>query len=178
MARYDENGNWLGAVPKPESTKKTKSKPTKSKIPTKGVDMEAVEAKKRTRTEQNKVNRNFGKSVEYKVAELTGGERVPMSGAIKNSVFNLEGDVRVRYPNSKEILALIECKGMTSLAPKGEKSFTVKKGWLDQATAEAELQHAIGVVWLHLKGESYEDGYAIINVKHFLKLLELAKENN
>lgn len=136
-----------------------------------------VSGKQSKRQKINNRNRNFGKAVERKVAELTGGDRVVASGAIKNSVWNLLGDVQVRKPDSVEVLALIECKGTSGITPKGDKTFTLKKSVLDQAKTEAEQLKAISVVWLHWLNASYEsDDYAIIPADSFLKLLELAKQ--
>ena len=159
-------------VPKPESTKKKKSKGG----PTKTVNMEAVEAKKRTRQEQNNINRNFGKSIERNVAKLTGGERVPASGAIKNSVFNLEGDVRVPTPDNKRVLALIECKGASGITPKGEKVFALKYSVLKQARDEGRLVNALPVVWVHWRENNYPDDFVILPSQEFLQILEDLKE--
>lgn len=157
-------------VPKPEGNKKRK----KDKGTTKGVNMEAVDAK---RQRQNNINRNFGKSIERNVAKLTGGERVPMSGAIKNSVHNLEGDVQVRSPDGKKVLSLIECKGTSGITPKGEKVFSLQKKFLDQMKKEGRAMHALPVLWLHWREANYtEDDYVIIPSKDFLELLETLKE--
>jgi hypothetical protein len=157
------------AVPKPEGGKKSKSKGT-----TKTVDMSAVDEK---RQRQNNINRNFGKAVERNVAKLTEGSRVPMSGAIKNSVHNLEGDVQVRSPDGKRVLALIECKGTAGISPKGDKVFSLKKSVLDQMKKEGRLQHALPATWIHWKDANYtQDDYVIIPAEDFLKLLEALKE--
>ena len=125
----------------------------------------------------NNRNRNFGKSIEKNVAKLTGGNRVPMSGAIKGSIHQLEGDVRVMFPGERTTLALIECKGTSGITPKGDKTFTLKKSVLDQAKAEAKVQNAIAVVWVHWLNANYvQDDYTIIPSEDFLKLLELAKQ--
>lgn len=147
-------------VPKPE--KKTKN-PKKKEV--------NEEVRKR-----NNANRNFGKAIERNVADLTGGERVPMSGAVKNSVWNLEGDVRVRYPDSSRVLSLIECKGTSGITPSGDKTFTLKKSVLDQAKKEGELVKAIPAVWLHWKNANYEqDDYVIIPAETYIKILDELK---
>lgn len=159
----------ISPVPKPEGTKKSKNKST-----TKTVNMDAVDEKRR---KQNNINRNFGKSVERNVAKLTGGVRVPMSGAIKNTVHNLEGDVQVRSPDDKKVLALIECKGSSGITPKGEKVFSLKKSVLDQIKKEGQQQHALPVTWIHWKDANYTtDDYVILPSEDFLKLVEVMKE--
>lgn len=159
-------------VPKPEGTKKGKGKNTKAA--SKSVNMDAVNEKRR---KQNNINRNFGKAIERNVATLTGGSRVPMSGAIKNSVHNLEGDVQVRSPDGKRVLSLIECKGSSGISPKGDKNFTLQKKFLDQIKNEARAMHALPVLWCHWRDANYtEDDYVIIPSKDFLQLLEGLKE--
>lgn len=125
----------------------------------------------------NNRNRSFGKAVEKNVAKLTGGSRVPMSGAIKGSIHQLEGDVRVMFPDSVNTLALIECKGSSGITPKGDKTFTLKKSVLDQAKAEAKIQNAVAAVWVHWLSANYvQDDYVIFPASDFLRLLELAKQ--
>lgn len=177
MARYDENGNWTGPQFKePKAPKKSKFG-SKDKLPSKAdTSTEMTDKVPRTPTQRNKVNRNFGRSVELNHAEILGGERVPMSGAIKNSPFNLEGDVRVRFPESKKVLALVESKGVTQIEMKGEKQFVVKTEWMKQAIAEAELQHAFGFVIVHPKGEGYMDDFVIIAMPTLVKMLDKLKE--
>lgn len=161
------------AVPKPEGNKK-KSKGKGTAKPNKTVDMSAVDEK---RKRQNNINRNFGKNVERNVANITGGVRVPMSGAIKNSVHNLEGDVQVRSPDGKKVLSLIECKGTSGINPKGEKVFNLQKKVLDQMKKEGQAQHALPALWVHWRDANYtEDDYVIIPSKDFLQLLEDLKE--
>lgn len=162
-------------VPKPLGTKKkSKSKGKATDKPNKSVDMDAVNEK---RKRQNNINRNFGKSIERNVANVTGGVRVPMSGAIKNSVHNLEGDVQVRSPDNKKVLSLIECKGTSGINPKGEKVFNLQKKVLDQMKKEGQTQHALPVLWIHWRDANYtEDDYVIIPSKDFLQLLEGLKE--
>ena len=156
----------IRAVPKPEGGKKSRTKTT-----TKTVDTAAVDEKRRA---QNHINRNFGKSVERKVAELTGGNRVPMSGAVKNSVMALEGDVQVRSPDGKRVLALIECKGQS--VKEGAKSFQIKVSVLEQAQREAAIQRAFAAVWYHLKGENYDSDWVMVPANDFLRMLEGLKE--
>src|SRR5690606_40126867 len=91
----------------------------------------------------------FGKAVEKAVANLTGGTRVPMSGAIKNSVFNLEGDVNVKTRDGKKTLFLIETKGTSGITPKGDKTYTLKKSVLDQMSKEGRTAGAIPALYLH-----------------------------
>lgn len=160
----------------PKAPKKSKYG-AKEKLPTK-VDPspEITEKVKRTPTEQNKINRNFGRSVENNHEKIFDGNRVPLSGAIKNSVWNLEGDIRVTFPDSKKVLALIESKGVTQIEMKGEKQFVVKTAWVKQAIEEAELQHAFGFVVVHPKGESYQDDFIVMNIGTMVKMLDRLKE--
>lgn len=156
-------------VPKPESTKKSKSK---TKGITKTVDTAAVDEKRKA---QNNINRNFGKSVERQVAKIVGGERTPMSGAVKNSNRNLTGDVEVKDALGRDFMKL-EVKGTSNSTPKGDKTFTLKKSVLDQTFYEAEEAHEIGALYIHWKGGSYEqEDYVILESKHFIRLIELAK---
>lgn len=156
------------AVPKPESSKGK----GKSKGPTKTVG--TIAADERTK-ERNERNRNFGKSVEQRVATMTGGARTPMSGAIKNSNWNLTGDVEVKDASGRDFVK-IEVKGTSTITPKGDKTFTLKKSVLDQAVQEADDAGEIGLVYLHWLNAKYEeDDYVIFKTRHFLRLLELAK---
>lgn len=132
---------------------------------------------KSDRQKINDTNRKFGKGIERKVAQLTGGERVIMSGAAKWSSKNLIGDVQVMEPDSSRVLCMIECKGTSGITPKGDKTFILKKSVLDQAKSEAALMKAIAAVWIHWRQANYEtDDYVILPSDSFLKLLELAKQ--
>lgn len=152
-------------VPKPTSSKKGKG----TKTPKKTVDQAAVDDKIRQR---NNTNRNFGKAVEREVAKRTGGHRVPASGAIKNSVWNLEGDVRIVSDDGKATLVLVECKGSSAITPKGDKTFSLKKSVLDQATREADLVGTLPAVYIHWKGANYDqDDYVVIPSRHFYTIV-------
>lgn len=184
MANLDKNGKPI-AIPKPEKKEKSRAK---SQKPSKTVgtfikdelSSKALEANniadKLDRRQQNNINRNFGKSVEREVARLTGGTRVPMSGAIKNSVHNLEGDVSVRSRDEKRVLALIECKGTSGITPKGDKVFSLKFSVLEQARKEAELQHAMPMVWIHPKGENYSKDWIVIPSELGLEIIDILKD--
>ncbi len=141
--------------------------------------VEALKAElepKRDVKAQNEMNRNFGKNVERAVAKITGGGRTPGSGAIKNSVLGLEGDVQVFYKDSRELLTLIECKGSSTITPAGDKTFTLKKSVLDQAKKEAEGLRAVAAVWVHWKSANYEtEDYVILPSQAFVQLLDLAR---
>ena len=119
--------------------------------------------------------RDFGKRVEREVARRTGGERMPMSGAIKTSVRGLEGDVRVRDSTGQRDVFVIECKGAGQITPRGERTYVLKKSVLDQMVAEAERSGAIGLVYLHWKGNDFSDDYVIFRSEHFFRFLEAAK---
>lgn len=70
----------------------------------------------------------------------------------------------------------VECKGTGSLTPSGEQTFTLKRSVLDQMVREATDQRQIGVVWLHWKHSNYQqDDYAIIESRHLIELVRLAK---
>lgn len=138
-----------------------------------------------TRKEQNERNRRFGKDVERQVAKHVGGERTPGSGAFKFSNRNLTGDVQVNDAMGRG-LCKIECKGVSIISAKGEKTFTLKKSVLDQAFQEADKQGELGVVWIHWLNGSYDnddfvammddggDAY-LFRSRHFKRLIELAK---
>lgn len=163
-------------VPKPESTKKTKKKGGKAiAAPTKTVNTALVEERKRSRADINNTNRQRGKTLEREVAKRTGGERTPGSGAIKNSVKNLEGDVRVRDADNRRDALVIECKSCSTLSPDGDHTFTLKRNVLEQATKEADLIGAIGLVYLHWVGANYNDDYVIFKAEHFYRWLDLAR---
>lgn len=169
---YDTNGEWYAAsvTPKGEGRKKKSAAPKETaKSPPKD------ETVKESVKDRNNRNRGFGKSVERTVAKLTGGDRVPASGAIKTSAWNLVGDVQVK-DNTKKIIALIECKGTSGITPSGDKTFALKKSVLDQATKEADLVGALGVVYIHWKNANYvEDDYVVMSSRNFLMLLEMVK---
>jgi hypothetical protein len=136
------------------------------------------------RTQQNKRNRNYGKDVERSVAKKVGGERTPGSGAFKFSNRNLTGDVQVNDALGRG-LCKIECKGVSVISAKGEKTFTLKKSVLDQAFKEADVQGEIGVVWIHFLNNNYDEDFVafmdekgdayMIRSRHFVRLLDLAK---
>lgn len=156
-------------VPKPEGGKKKKQKTSTSKT----VDMEAVAAREERRR-QNNINRNFGKATERAVAKQMGGERTPMSGAIKNSNRNLTGDVEVKDALGRDFLK-IEVKATSLLDPRGDKMFTIKLPVLQQAFREAEEAGEIGCVAFHFKNEPHEKIYYIWEGAHATRLVELAK---
>lgn len=179
-------------VPKPTSKKERKSAGKNLATPQKILDMKAAIAKQSKPTkeeledaisdvpdetvkERNKRNRNFGKNTERTVAKLSGGQRTPMSGAIKNSNYNLTGDVEVKDASGRDFVK-IEVKGTSTITPTGDKTYTIKKSVLDQATAEAEAVGEIGLTYLHWLNANYEaDDYVIFKSNHFFRLLELAK---
>ena len=166
---YDANGEWYAATvtPKGEGRKKKSAAPKEAAKSPPNEDSPKESVKDR-----NNRNRGFGKSVERTVAKLTGGDRVPASGAIKTSAWNLVGDVQVK-DNTKKIIALIECKGTSGITPSGDKTFALKKSVLDQATKEADLVGALGVVYIHWKnGEYAQDDYVIFSAAHFLRFIE------
>src|SRR5690606_32415367 len=131
---------WRGPIPKPTSTKKKKAK---ANTGGKTVNMALVEEKRRR---INNTNRARGKATEREVAKRMDGIVVPLSGAVKNSVMNLEGDVQIRDLENKDTLFVIECKNSSTLTPKGDRSFTLKRSVVEQAFDEAEIQHAIGIL--------------------------------
>lgn len=171
MVAFDGNQPLLNRPirpdPKPEGGKK-KPKSSSAKSATKPAE--------KARAEINNRNRNFGKSIEREVAKRTGGERTPGSGAIKNSVKNLEGDVRVRDADNRRDIIVIECKGSSGLTPSGDKSFTLKKSVLEQMVNEAEIVGAIGALFIHWKHEEYDTDFVVIRSDHFYRLVELARK--
>lgn len=166
----------MPAVPKPTKTTKSKSKAGKaSGKPSKGVDMDAVAERMRTRKEINDANRALGKSTERQVAKLTGGERTPLSGAVKFSNRNMTGDVEVKDVRGRDFVK-IEVKATSAITPSGDKSFSLKKSVLDQMFREAEDAGEVGACYIHWKNADYtQDDYVVLKSKHFLEFLELAK---
>jgi hypothetical protein len=173
-------------VPKPESTKKKKGT-TAKKTGTKKSDQPIPQLNMagKTRKEINDRNRNFGKSVERNVAALTGGERTPMSGAVKHGSRNLTGDVEVKDLLGRDFVK-IECKGASIVTPTGDKTFTLKKSVIDQTFQEAKDAGEIGILWVHWANNQYiEDhvlvpgsngeAHAMTPARMFIELLELAK---
>lgn len=136
---------------------KSKWKPTKTVNPI----VTNTSSANPNRAEINNRNRQFGKAVERNVAKLVGGERTPGSGAFKQSNRNLTGDVEVR-DNAGSGLAKFECKGVSTITPKGEKTFTLKKDVIDQAFKEAHDVREIPVVWIHWFENNYIEDHAII----------------
>lgn len=128
------------------------------------------------RREINRKNRGFGKSVERNVARVLGGERVPLSGAVKSDKWTLTGDVRVTSHDGERLVAILECKGTSAITPKGDKTFTLKKSVLDQARDEAAREGAIGAVWVHWKQGKYrQDDYVILPAATFADMIERLK---
>lgn len=159
---------WRGPIPKPVSSKKKKSTTNT------GVN------EKRRRI--NNTNRTRGKATEREVAKRMGGNVVPLSGAVKNSVMNLEGDVQIRDLRGKDVLFLIECKNTSKITTTGDRSFTVRKSVVEQAIDEAELQGAIGMVRVHWHALKYEDDICIMRMggpygaEELVRLAVLGKE--
>ena len=118
--------------------------------------------------------RRSGDRVERMVAKEIGGSRNPGSGAFKNTNKDLTGDVSVNDADNKPLMK-IEVKACGTLNTKGEKSYALSKAVLDQMVKEAEDGNQLGSLFLHFKGESLDDGYAIMLVRHWKQLLELAK---
>jgi hypothetical protein len=164
----DKEGRVL-SVPKPEKKSKTKSKSP----PSKTIDMDEV-IKKEERRKQNNLNRQFGKATERAVAKQVGGERTPMSGAIKHSNRNLTGDIEVKDAGGRDFLK-IEVKATSTIDVKGDKMFTVRRSVLEQANKEAEEAGEIGCVVFHFKNDSHENNYYIWGAKHAVRIIELAK---
>jgi hypothetical protein len=118
--------------------------------------------------------RQQGARVERMVAKHTGGTKTIGSGAFKNTNHNLEGDVEVPDADGKPLVKL-EVKACGVISAKGEKSYALSKNMLDQMVKEAEAVNEIGAAWIHYKGQSIEEGYIIMQAKHWTRFLELAK---
>lgn len=144
-------------VKKEKATGAAKWKPTKTINPI----VTNTSSANPDRKEINARNRQFGKSVERNVAKLVGGERTPGSGAFKLSNRNLTGDVEVR-DNAGNPIAKFECKGVSTITPKGDKTFTLKKSVIDQTFKEAHVAHEIPVLWIHWFENNYIDDHVII----------------
>ena len=118
--------------------------------------------------------RRSGDRVEKIVARNLGGERTIGSGAFKNTNHNLTGDVEV-YDNERQPFIKLEVKASGIISANGEKVYSLAKSTLDQMVREADEAKEIGAMFLHFKGQSVEDGYIIMQNRHWKELLELAK---
>jgi hypothetical protein len=118
--------------------------------------------------------KQYGASVERAVAKTVGGHKTIGSGAFKNTNNNLTGDVEV-YDNSNQPFLKLEVKARASQETKGEKTLTIAKSVLDQATKEADEAGEIGATWYHFKGEQTTHGWVVMSAKHFTQLVEWAK---
>lgn len=88
---------------------------------------------------------------------------------------NLLGDVHVADDDGHDFL-YVECKGTGRIDPKGEHTFTLKRGVLEQMFRESTTQKQIGVLWLHWKHANYlADDYAIMEARDLVELVRLAK---
>jgi hypothetical protein len=154
----------MPAVPKPPSTKKSKNKAT-----TKTVNQDAVNEKRR---QQNHINRQAGKRAEQRVAKDLGGERTPLSGAVKYSNRNLTGDVEVRNAKGRDFMK-IEVKNTAQFTASGEKSFTIKLPVIEQCLKEAHEAHEIAAVAFTFKGDGRI--FYIFGGEDIRELVELAK---
>lgn len=123
----------------------------------------------------NKKNRDVGKRHEREIAKRTGGERVPMSGAIKNSVHHLEGDVKVRDSENKFDVVFIECKASAKIDVKGRKQLTMKLEDLQQMIQEAKISGCVGLISYHWVNNDYENDFIMCESSEFFRLIELAR---
>ena len=100
--------------------------------------------------------RFYSNKQEKKVAKAVGGKVVPNSGAIRFGA----GDVKTKS-------ILLECKTVT----KPQKTFTVKKEWIDKNQEEA---FAMGKIYSAVAID-FGDGeqHYIISQKLFDKLIEV-----
>ncbi len=103
-----------------------------------------------------KPTRFFSSRQEKKVAKAVGGKVVPNSGAVRFEA----GDVKTKS-------VLLECKTVT----KPQKTFTVKKEWIDKNQEEA---FAMGKIYSAVAID-FGDGeqHYIISQKLFDKLIEV-----
>lgn len=118
--------------------------------------------------------RQQGARVERMVAKHTGGTKTIGSGAFKNTNHNLEGDVEIPDADGKPLVKL-EVKACGVISAKGEKSYALSQKVLEQMVKEADNANEIGALWLHFKGQALENGYLIMQAKHWTRFLELAK---
>lgn len=155
-------------IPKPSSGKKNKKK---------GLTRSTTAQVDEKRRQINNQNRQRGKATEREVAKRLGGIVVPLSGAVKNSVMNLEGDVQVRDAEDAETIILVECKNTSTITPTGDRSFTLKKSVVEQAIDEAERMGAIGILRVHWHALKYDEDIGIIKFgpRHLEELVRLAR---
>lgn len=112
-----------------------------------------------------------GTRVEREVAKKLGEKRTVGSGAFKQSNKNLTGDIDIHDNEGKPFVKL-EVKYTGSVTTKGEKSYTLTTGVLDQMEKEAHEANELGALILQFKGGKR---YAIVSFDDFTKIIELAK---
>ncbi len=127
------------------------------------------------RRQTNKRNKSRGSAAERKIANITGGDRVPLSGAIKRGPYDLTGDVSIKRNNSTRELIKLEVKTSASVTPKGDRVYSLKKSVLDQAAREAAEVGSIGALWIHWNNLGHEQDYIVMEERHFEELIHLAK---
>lgn len=123
----------------------------------------------------NKGNKKRGSDSERAIAKYLGGRRVPLSGAIKKGPYDLTGDVQVMHLNGARELLKLEVKTTSSVSPKGERSFVLKRSVLDQAEREAEEAGSIGALWIRWSGGALQKDHVVMSAAHFAELVELAR---
>lgn len=121
--------------------------------------------------------KDVGKRTESAIAKRVEGTRVPMSGAVKNSVHNLAGDVTVNDDKGTPFL-LFEIKASGVINTKGDKVYTLAKSVLQQMYTEAKTQQQLGAFRLHFLNDSYEEDWVIMRGDDFERILKLAKQGN
>lgn len=118
--------------------------------------------------------RKSGARVERIVAKALGGERIPGSGAIKNSNKDLTGDVEIRDADNRPMLKL-EVKASGEIHTSGSKSYSLQKKTLEQMLKEATDANQLGALLIHFKGDTLDQGYTIMSTRQFQELVEMAK---
>lgn len=98
-----------------------------------------------------------------------------MSGAIKNSVLHLEGDVKVRDSEEKFDVVFIECKTSSHITPKGDKQVTARLSELQQMIHEAEISGCIGLIHYHFANNDYAKDFVMFESSHFFRYIDLVR---
>ena len=105
--------------------------------------------------------RFYSAKQEKHIAKVTGGKQTANSGATAFS----KGDVRTDH-------FLIEAKTVT----KEQKSFTIKREWLDKNEEERFAMHKDYSALAFNFGD--DENYYVISEKLFIKLINFIKEEN
>ena len=101
-------------------------------------------------------HRSTFKKMEYRIARIFGGVRIPLSGQVL-----IGGDVMTRN-------YLIECKVRRH---RGRKEIAIKKEWLEKLKKEAKKVNKMPLLIFKFKGDHFY--YVVLELNDFRKLAKL-----